>query len=410
MTRTASTKRRDFHVLVGGGGVAGLEAMLALRELAGELVDVELVAPEHHFFYRPLAVAEPFGGARVFRWELADLARAAGAEFTPGKLRGLDVQAHVAELASGQRIGYDAVVLACGARPKVAVAGALTFRGPADVERFRTLLDDVKSGEHKRLAFAVPSGIVWPLPLYELALLTATEFEREGHEVALVLVTSEPRPLALFGTRASGAVEALLTEHGIDLRASTYPAEVTDGVLRCAPGGEIAADRVVALPRLTGPTIGGVPRDRNGFVPTDTHGRVTGARDVYAAGDLTAFPIKQGGVAAQQADAAAEAIAADAGADLEPRPFRPVLRALLLTGGRPSFLRVELGGGHGETSTASDEPLWWPPGKIVGRYLAPFLADLGLVEVAAQRPEDDVLRIELDAAAVHELMLPAPRR
>jgi len=410
MTRTASTRRRDFRVLVCGGGVAGLEAMLALRALAGELVDVELVAPEHHFFYRPLAVAEPFGGPRVFRWELADLARAAGADFTPGELSGLDVQAHVAELANGQRIRYDALVLACGARPQVAVAGALTFRGPADVERFRALLDEAKSGEPKRLVFAVPSGIVWPLPLYELALLTATEFEREGHEAALVLVTSEARPLALFGTRASEAVEALLAEHGIDLRASTYPAEVADGVLRCGPGAEIAADRVVALPRLRAPTIGGVPRDRNGFVPTNTHGRVAGARDVYAAGDLTAFPIKQGGLAAQQADAAAEAIAATLGAVLEPRPFRPVLRALLLTGGRPSFLRVELGGGHGETSTASDEPLWWLPGKIVGRYLAPFLADFGLVEAPAQRPEDDVLRIELDAAAVHELMLPTPRR
>ncbi len=193
---------RDFRVLVCGGGVAGLEAMLALRELAGELVDVELVAPEHHFFYRPLAVAEPFGGPPVF-------------------------QAHVAELASGQRIRYDAVVLACGARPEVAVAGALTFRGRADVGRFRALLDEVKSGEDKRLVFVVPSGIVWPLPLYELALLTATEFEREGREVALVLVTSEPRPLALFGARASGAVEALLAEHRIDVRvtaSSPFPA------------------------------------------------------------------------------------------------------------------------------------------------------------------------------------------
>src|SRR6266545_2939941 len=237
MTRTASMRQRDFRVLVCGGGVAGLEAMLALRELAGELVDVELVAPEHHFFYRPLAVAEPFGGPPVFRWELADLARVAGAQFAPGHLRRVNVEAHVAELASGQRIRYDAVVLACGARPEVAVAGALTFRGRADVGRFRALLDEVKSGEDKRLVFVVPSGIVWPLPLYELALLTATEFEREGREVALVLVTSEPRPLALFGARASGAVEALLAEHRIDVRVSMYPAEAADGVLSSAPKG-----------------------------------------------------------------------------------------------------------------------------------------------------------------------------
>ena len=150
-----------------------------------------------------------------------------------------------------------------------------------------------------------------------------------------------------------------------------------------------------------------MPRDATGFVPTDPHGRVPGVHDVYAAGDLTAFPIKQGGLAAQQADAVAETIAAAAGVPLEPRPFRPVLRALLLTGGGPAFLRVELSGGHGETSEASEEALWWPPGKIVGRYLAPFLAELGVL-AAEPDPEGEVLRIELEASAVHELGWPRP--
>jgi sulfide:quinone oxidoreductase len=395
-------------VLVVGGGVAGLEAVLALRELAGELVDVELVAPEYQFFYRPLAVLEPFGRRPRDSWELADLTRAAGARFTPGELRALNVEGHVAELTSGQRIPYSAVVLACGARPEAAVAGALTFRGPADGERFKALLDEIKAGRAKRLVFAVPSGIVWPLPIYELALLTATALEREGLDATLLIVTSEPAPLALFGRAASEAVHNLLRERGIAVQASTYPVEVSDGLLKCVRGSDIAADGVVALPRLRGPAIEGVPRDRNGFLRTDAHGRVAGAADVFAAGDLTAFPIKQGGLAAQQADAVAEAIAAAAGAAIEPTPFRPVLRALLLTGARPTFLQVELGGGHGETSTASQEPLWWQPGKIIGRRLAPFLDGLGLLDApAATEPDEaDVLRIEADAAALHELLLP----
>ena len=62
------------------------------------------------------------------------------------------------------------------------------------------LLAEIARGEVSRVAFAVPSGVVWPLPLYyELALLTATELERRGVEAALNLVTSEPAPLALFG-------------------------------------------------------------------------------------------------------------------------------------------------------------------------------------------------------------------
>jgi sulfide:quinone oxidoreductase len=127
------------------------------------------------------------------------------------------------------------------------------------------------------------------------------------------------------------------------------------------------------MPRLQAPTITGVPTDGQGFIPTDEHGRVRGLDGVFAAGDITTFPVKQGGLAAQQADAAAETIAASAGADIEPEPFRPVLRGLILTGDRPVFARAELD--HpGAQALIGSEPLWWPPGKIVGRYLAPFLA------------------------------------
>ena len=404
MTRTAVSTRFDVNVLVVGGGVAGLETALALRALGAGRVGVEILAPELHFFYRPLAVSEPFGGEPVRRWELADLARSAGADFTPGELAGLDAEGHTAHLRQGPPIGYDAVVLACGARPETAVPGSLTFRGPADVDALRSLVDALEHGELHRLAFAVPTGIVWPLPLYELALQTAAELEKRGVVAEIAVVTSEPAPLALFGAQASEAVAAALAGRGIEVHTSTYAESAGEAGLTVR-GGTLPADAVVALPRLRAPEIEGVPRDRTGFVPTDPHGRVPGVRDVYAAGDLTAFPIKQGGLAAQQADAVAETIAAAAGAPVEPRPFQPVLRALLLTGAAPTFLRVELGGGHGETSEASEEALWWPPGKIVGRFLAPFLAELGVLAADPAQAED-AERIELETASVHELGWP----
>ena len=403
MTRTAASSRFEVNVLVAGGGVAGLEAALALRTLGEGRIGVEIVAPEPHFYYRPLAVSEPFGGQPVRRWELADLARSAGAGLIPGELVGIDADAHTAGLRYGPPVGYDALVVACGARPEVAVPGSLTFRGPADVDALRTLLDRAGHGELRRLAFIVPSGIVWPLPIYELALQAASEL---GAAVEIALVTSEPAPLALFGSHASEAVAAALAERGIDVHASAYAESFAEDRL-VVRGGTIPADATISLPRLRAPALAGVPRDATGFVPTDPHGRVPGVLDVYAAGDLTTFPIKQGGLAAQQADAVAETIAAAAGAPLEPRPFRPVLRALLLTGGGPAFLRVELGGGHGETSEASDQALWWPPGKIVGRYLAPFLAELGVL-AAEPDPGGEVLRVELEASAVHELAWPRP--
>jgi sulfide:quinone oxidoreductase len=364
------------------------------------------VSAEHHFFYRPLAVVEPFDLGTVRRWELDDLARSAGVEFSPGVLATVDVQGRVAHLASGADIGYEALLLALGAHAETAVAGALTFRGPADAQPFRALLNKLEARGRGHVAFVVPSGPVWPLPIYELALLTAWEFERKAVNAQVSLVTSEPSALALFGTSASAAVQSLLDERGIKVHSSTYPAEFLDGHLLCVPEGDFEADCVVACPRLAGPAINGLPRERSGFVPVDQYGRVRGAAGVYAAGDLTTFPVKQGGIAAAQADAAAEAIAASAGAEIEPKPFRPILRALLVSGERPTFMRVELGGGHGDASTVSDEALWWPAGKIVGRYLSPFLASLGVADLHSGA-EEDVLRIEIDAAAAHEVAWPA---
>jgi sulfide:quinone oxidoreductase len=395
------------RVLIAGGGVAALEAALALRALAEERTSVELLAPEPHFWYRPLSVAEPFGLGETKRFELPELAAAARASFTPGALVGVDSARHEARTSSGAVLGYDVLLVACGAAPKPAIPGALSFRGPADVDRVRQLLDDVAAGEVRRIAFAVPWGAAWALPAYELALLTSAHLAaREIGGVELTLVTPEEAPLQLFGPAASEAMRDLLAERGVALRAGVYPAEVVDGELVLVPDGKVAADRVVALPRLRGPRIDGLPQTLDGFVPVDSHGRVLGLKDVFAAGDVTSFPLKQGGIAAQQAEAAAEAIAASAGADLAPRPFRPVLRGLLLTGGQPRYLRHEITGGFGETSWASTEPLWWPPAKIVGRYVAPFLGALAGVEVPREPPTPPgviSVDVEIDADTTERL-------
>jgi sulfide:quinone oxidoreductase len=374
-------------VMVAGGGVAALEAALALRALAEERVSVELVAPELQFWYRPLSVAEPFGLGESMHFELPELAAAAGADFSPGALVGIDAARRQARTSAGAVLGYDVLLVACGASPVPAVPGALTFRGPADVEKMQHLLGELEKGEVRSVAFAIPWGAVWTLPAYELALLTAAHLAaREVRGVELTLVSPEDEPLQLFGPAATVAVRELLDERGVRVLTRVYPAEVADGELSLVPDGKVTADRVVALPRLRGPRIDGVPQTMDGFVPVDSHGRVHGLEDVFAAGDITSFPLKQGGIAAQQAEAAAEAIAAAAGADLEPRSFRPVLRGLLLTGGRPRYLRREITGGFGETSWASTEPLWWPPAKIVGRYLAPFLGSLAGVEIPREAP------------------------
>jgi sulfide:quinone oxidoreductase len=392
-----SRNRGPLRVLIAGGGVAALEAMLALRALAEERVGLELLTPSDYFHYRPLAVAEPFGLGEAVSFPLREAAARCDAELSIGSLTSVEPGRKLAGTSWNDEIDYDVLLVACGALPRPALHGALTFRGREDVEAFGRILTAAEAGDVGRLAFAVPGGVVWPLPLYELALLTAARLE--GRDVELVLVTPEEAPLELFGQTASSAIEDLLGSRGIELRTGTYPAAFEAGRLELLPGESTRADAVVALPRLEGPRIEGLPRDADGFVLADPNGSVTGLADVFAAGDVTAFPVKQGGIAAQQADAAATSIAALAGAPVEPQPFEPVLRGLLLTGAIPSYLRADLQGGRGETSTISPEPLWWPPSKIAGRYLAPFLAGYEL-DVSTAPPEGPgVVPVEVDLEA-----------
>jgi sulfide:quinone oxidoreductase len=238
------------------------------------------------------------------------------------------------------------------------------------------LIQDIEGGYSKRIAFVVPAGVVWALPIYELALMAAQRaWEMSLPDVELTIVTPEERPLGIFGPSASEDVERMLDEAGIRLETASRAEIPGAGTVVLHPHGKvIEADRIVALPVTTPIAIDGLPRDRDGFIPVDSHGRVRGADDVYAAGDGTWFPVKQGGLACQQADAAAESIAAQAGADVDPTPFKPVLRGKLLTGSKPLFMRTDISGTGGDQSESTGHTLWWPPGKVAGAYLAPYLA------------------------------------
>jgi sulfide:quinone oxidoreductase len=365
------------RVVIAGGGVAAIEALLALRHVVGEQVSVTLVAPERSFVHRPLSVAGPFGLGGPAPIDLAELARDHGAELVQGTLDAVDPKHHTVVLGNGAELAYGVLVAAVGAVPKPGVPGAVTFSGPGQTADVAAVLDHVEQGEARRLVFAVPGGATWSLPIYELAMMTAADLRARGVvSVTLGIVTPEPEPLQLFGEAAGAAIREMLDARGISLWTRTRPLELRGGLLHVEPGPPLRADAVISVPRLEGPAIAGLPADSRGFIPVDAHGRVT--EGVYAAGDATTFPVKQGGLATQQADAVAEAVAADLGLVPDPAPFQPVLRGLLLTGGAPLYLRAELGGGkeplarklHGQVSGRA---LWWPPGKVAGRYLAPYL-------------------------------------
>ena len=366
-----------LRVLVAGGGIAGIEALLELRALAGNRIELALADAQRDFTYRPMKVAEPFARGQAARHAMADVARDVGARLVADSVVSVDDEARVAHTAGGEELPFDALLLATGAAAEPADEHVLTWDDRSGPDHLGGLLRDVEQGYVKRLAFLVPPGPAWPLPAYELALMTARMASDAQTRLQITIVTPEVAPLAVFGPRASAAVKDELRAAGIGFHGCAY-ADVEKGnaaTVVLHPGmRRIDVDRVVALPRLVGRAPDGVPADSGGFLPVDEHGRVRGTDGIWAAGDGISFPVKFGGLAAEQADAASESIAAAAGVAIEPEPFRPVLRGQLLLGHGTRFMHHVSGGGDDE-GTFADHTLWWPPGKVAGKRLAPYIAE-----------------------------------
>jgi sulfide:quinone oxidoreductase len=360
-------EKSPIRVLIAGGGVAALEAALALHALAADRVAVELLSPTTEFPFRPASVRSPFDGESVADVSFAGVPL----KHHRGALAQVDTDRHNVLTTDGGLLAYDRLIVATGARAVAGVHGATLFRGPASAGAVEAALRDARD----RIVFTLPGEAAWTLPVYELALLAAHS-RSDGPQ--LMIVTPESRPLDMFGRTAADAVARLLDRAGIEFVGETIVDAVLGGALATREGRMITADAVIALPRLEPREIPGLP---DGFIAIDEHARVVGVPHVYAAGDITAGPVKQGGLATQQADAAAEQIAADAGAGNEPRPYRPVLRGLLLTGEAPLYMRNDLSSDAGlarplrrEPPWTSRAPLWWPDQKVVGRYMTGYLA------------------------------------
>ena len=261
------------QVVIVGGGVAGLEALMALHDLAGDRAEVTLVAPGPDFLYKPLLVEEPFDLGPAERHELAPLAEELGARFVQQAAKGVDPDQHTLELSDGSTLTYDFLVVCAGGRFRPALERALTF--PSGGEELR--IDELLQAEgQRRIAFVVPSGVTWTLPIYEIALMTRRRVERRRRRQAGLIVTPEEAPL-IFGPRPARPWRrcSRTRNRGRGGRACERGGEIPD------PEARRPADRsrrLVALPAMDGPGLPGLPHDEGGFIPIDDHARVIGTR------------------------------------------------------------------------------------------------------------------------------------
>ena len=364
-------ERRPLTVVIAGAGRAGLEAMFRLHRLAGPRAQITLLAPNDEFTLHALDVLRPFARPHARRQNVSTLASAAGARLHRGRVSSIDIDEHHVITDAGETVAYGVLLLAIGAVPRASLPHSLCFGSDGSHELMHGLVQDVEAGYVRSIAFVMPLGSTWPMALYELALMTAERAFDQCQTCDLTLLTGEPAPLAIFGAATAQALRDRLQSAGITLRTSVdveVPARGQVAIDQRAK--RLIVDRVITVPVLDGPAVAGVGHDGNGFLVIDDHGRVEGAEDVYAAGDVTSGPIKHGSLACRQADAAAEAIAAHAGVALEPAPISPVLEGVLLTERDALLMRCEADAAGAPPAVLRRGAPGWPPTKITGRELA----------------------------------------
>lgn len=323
--------------IIVGGGFGGLEVALYLRRRLAEKAAVTLVSEHAAFVYKPYLTHVPFGlDPKDMRLSLPDLASAQGFRFQQGIAHAVDPERRMLRV-SEREMSYDGLFLATGAaaRAKEEVPGLRThgfmIEREDDMLRLRRALgqlqSEVRGGAQRRIVLLVPPGCQWAGALYELAFMLATwltwKDAREG--VELLLLTAEHRFMDVFGPGVHEALQNELKERGIGARRWQQPRRAEQGALVFPEGGRLAYDLLIAAPSHEAAVRWkALPTDERGFLRTKTASRqVESHPDIYAVGDASDYPVKQGFLALLQADAAAEAWAARV-LDEKPRfAFKP---------------------------------------------------------------------------------------
>jgi sulfide:quinone oxidoreductase len=347
------------RVTVVGGGFAGLEAALTLRQRLGDQVDINLVSDNAAFLFKPNTIYIPFGAdERSLSFPIMRPAARRFLHFHHGTVSGIDDRR--VELTDGRRIGFDFAVLATGAAmspeeiPGLA-EHAETIWTPEQMRSLGRRLRDLDAatgqghmGRVERVHFLVPPGNMCAGPLYEMVLMLETWLRRNRlrDRVSLSWATYEDSYIQAFGPRLHRVVTAEFVRRRIAGRTGVAVTKVSGDEVLYADGSRTGYDLLVAFPPYRAAVeYAGLPADARGFLRTDPASRlVDGADNVYAPGDAGDFPVKQAFLAFLQADATADHIAARIDHRLEPavRAFDPTSMCVMEMFDSATFAQVPL--------------------------------------------------------------------
>lgn len=307
--QSVSASGRRPHVVIAGGGFAGVSAARALRSAP---VDVTLVDRHTYNVFQPLLYQVATAGLNpgdVTYFLRAVRMRQRNLRVRQAEVVGVDPDHRTVTFADGWCADYDYLVLASGATtnyfgtPGAAdYAKAIYTRAQAlDVRDaiFTQLEHAAESSSSPDLAIVVvgagPTGVEMAGALAEWRndAMAAVYPELDVRRTSIVLIEMGPEVLAAFVPRLRRYAEKALRARGVQLRLRTAVAEVRrDGVLlksgEFLPAGVVVWAAGVRVPEVV--QEWGVPQGRGGRIQVDEFLRVPGHENVFAAGDVAIGP------------------------------------------------------------------------------------------------------------------------
>jgi len=303
------------HIVVLGAGIGGMPAAYELRAALGKEHGITVVNALDEFQFVPsnpwLAVG--WRKREEITFALAPVLQRKGIGFIAQACRRIDAEGNALELADGQRLAYDYLVITTG--PKLAfeeVAGS----GPQGHTQSICTVDHAQSAHAAYERFLEDPGpaVIGALPgascfgpAYEFTFIFSRDLEKRRlrHRVPITFVTPEPYigHLGLGGVGDSkGMLESELRNHDVKWITNAKVTRVEDGrmfVTEMDEGGqpkkehELPFRYSMMLPAFKGAdavaSVEGLCNPR-GFVLVDEHQRSRKYRNIFSAGVCIAIP------------------------------------------------------------------------------------------------------------------------
>lgn len=306
------------RVVIVGGGMGGIQAAKTLTKAA---VDVTLVDVRNYYLFQPLIyeVANALLNVEDVAHSIRDLLRGRrNLHFRLGVASSVDWHRHELVLTSGDRIGFDYLVLAAGLETDFrGVPGAAEYGLPLKS------LDDalrIRARMLRRLELAAANPQLVPAGALDVVIVgggtTGVEIaaafaeiyrhalreefpELDLSQASIVLLEAGEALLSGFHPRLRAAAQRLLERRGVEVRLSSQVAEVGPASVRLTDGTETPAGIIVWGTGVRAPALAdslGVPQARDGRVFVEPNLGLPGHPEVFVIGDMAALPWSKGGL------------------------------------------------------------------------------------------------------------------